>query len=120
MKYLITTSFTLLFCISIYARTIVFFLNPIDETELTIKTERSLSMLPVATLDGNVISISTEKTLENTCIYVVDAHGQVWYEAEIGTLMGTYSFVVTDHPNGTLTLVVQTAEGNYAGEFTLE
>lgn len=76
--------------------------------------------MPTASHDGNVITLYSEKALENVGIYVVDAHGGVLYGAEESTLVGGYTFVLYGNPKGTLFLVIQTSEGYYEGEFSIE
>lgn len=91
-----------------------------DQKDL-IKDERSLSVvLPTALHDGNVIAIYSEKTLEDVGIYVVDAHGGILYSAEESTLVGSHTFTLDGNPKGTLILIIQTNEGYYEGEFSLE
>lgn len=83
------------------------------------KDNRSLSLLPVASHDGNVITICSEKTLEEVCVYVVDAHGNILHTEEVGMLSGEYSFTLGGQPKGTLWLVIQTEEESYEGTFSL-
>lgn len=83
------------------------------------RDNRSLSLFPTASHDGNVITICSEKALEEVCIYVVDAHGNVLHTEEVGTLSGEYSFTLSGEPKGTLWLVVQTDEESYEGTFSL-
>lgn len=91
-----------------------------DQKDL-IKDERSLSIIaPIASHDGNVITIYSEKTLKDVSIYVVDAHGGILYSAEENSLAGNYTFTLDGNPKGTLILVIQTGEGYYEGEFSLE
>ena len=85
-----------------------------------IKDERSLSIAPTASHDGNVVTIYSEKTLEDVSIYVVDVYGGILYSMEESTLIGNYTFTLDGNPKGTLTLVIQTSEGYYEGEFSLE
>ena len=90
-----------------------------DNKDVWVQDNRSLSLLPTAVHDGNVITICSEKTLEEVCIYVVDAHGSVLHTEEVGTLSGEYSFTLSGEPKGTLWLVVQTDEESYEGTFSL-
>ena len=104
--------------ISIYANEPIY-LSYIDKGE-NIGDERSLSIVPTASHDGNVITIYSEKTLEGVGIYVVDAQGVILYSAEESALLGNYTFALDGHPKGTLMLVIQTNEEYYEGEFSLE
>ena len=89
--------------------------NNNDDTR--VKDDRSLSTTPTATLEGNVLCIYTEKTLENARITVADAQGNVWFDAEESSLSGSYSF--TGSPQGMLILRIETKEICYIGEFSL-
>ena len=84
-----------------------------------IRDDRSLSTPLTATLEGNVLCIYTEKTLENARITVADAQGNVWFDAEESSLSGSYSFTLDGSPQGMLTLRIETKEVCYIGEFSL-
>ena len=85
-----------------------------------VRDNRSSSIAPIASHDGNVVTIYSEKTLEDVSIYVVDVYGGILYSMEESTLIGNYTFTLDGNPKGTLTLVIQTSEGYYEGEFSLE
>lgn len=91
--------------------------NNNDDTR--VKDDRSLSTTPTATLEGNVLCIYTEKTLENARITVADAQGNVWFDAEESSLSGSYSFTLDGSPQGMLILRIETKEICYIGEFSL-
>lgn len=84
-----------------------------------IRDDRSLSTPLTATLEGNVLCIYTEKTLENARITVADAQSNVWFDAEESSLSGSYSFTLDGSPQGMLTLRIETKEVCYIGEFSL-
>ena len=81
--------------------------------------DRSLSTPLTATLEGNVLCIYTDKTLENARITVADAQGNVWFDAEESSLSGSYSFTLDGSPQGMLILRIETKEICYIGEFSL-
>lgn len=91
--------------------------NNNDDTR--VKDDRSLSTPLTATLEGNVLCIYTEKTLENARITVADAQGNVWFDAEESSLSGSYSFTLDGSPQGMLILRIETKEICYIGEFSL-
>ena len=91
--------------------------NNNDDTR--VRDNRSLSTTPTATLEGNVLCIYTEKTLENARITVADAQGNVWFDAEESSLSGSYSFTLDGGPQGMLILRIETKEICYIGEFSL-
>lgn len=91
--------------------------NNNDDTR--VRDNRSLSTTPTATLEGNVLCIYTEKTLENARITVADAQGNVWFDAEESSLSGSYSFTLDGSPQGMLILRIETKEICYIGEFSL-
>lgn len=84
-----------------------------------IRDDRSLSTPLTATLEGNVLCIYTDKTLENARITVADAQGNVWFDAEESSLSGSYSFTLDGSPQGMLILRIETKEVCYIGEFSL-
>lgn len=84
-----------------------------------IRDDRSLSTPLTATLEGNVLCIYTEKTLENARITVADAQGNVWFDAEESSLSGSYSFTLDGSPQRMLILRIETKEICYIGEFSL-
>ena len=84
-----------------------------------IRDDRSLSTPLTATLEGNVLCIYTDKTLENARITVADAQGNVWFDAEESSLSGRYSFTLDGSPQGMLILRIETKEICYIGEFSL-
>ena len=73
-----------------------------------IRDDRSLSTPLTATLEGNVLCIYTDKTLENARITVADAQGNVWFDAEESSLSGSYSFTLDGSPQGMLILRIET------------
>lgn len=82
---------------------------------------RSLSNEPVATHDGPQVYIYSEKTLENVCIRVTDANGNVVASEDVDEIQGRYTFYIEDtEVKGTLTLFIQTATESYEGIFSLE
>ncbi len=85
------------------------------------RDERSLSNEPVATHDGLQVYIYSEKTLENVCICVTDANGNVVASEDVDEIQGRYTFYIEDtEVKGTLTLFIQTATESYEGIFSLE
>lgn len=84
-----------------------------------IRDDRSLSTPLTATLEGNVLCIYTDKTLENARITVADAQGNVWFDAKESSLSGSYSFTLDGSPQGMLILRIETKEICYIGEFSL-
>ena len=81
----------------------------------------SLSNEPVATHDGPQVYIYSEKTLENVCIRVTDANGNVVASEDVDEIQGRYTFYIEDtEVKGTLTLFIQTATESYEGIFSLE
>lgn len=85
------------------------------------RDQRSLSNEPVATHDGPQVYIYSEKTLENVCIRVTDANGNVVASEDVDEIQGRYTFYIEDtEVKGTLTLFIQTATESYEGIFSLE
>lgn len=85
------------------------------------RDQRSLFNDPVATHDGPQVYIYSEKTLENVCIRVTDANGNVVASEDVDEIQGRYTFYIEDtEVKGTLTLFIQTATESYEGIFSLE
>lgn len=82
---------------------------------------RSLDGNLVAFHDGPQVYIYSEKTLENVCIRVTDANGNVVASEDVDEIQGRYTFYIEDtEVKGTLTLFIQTATESYEGIFSLE
>ena len=90
-----------------------------DRKDRWVQDERSLFQFLTASHDENVITICSEKTLDEVCVYVVDAHGNILHAEEVGTLSGDYTFTLDGQPKGTLWLVIQTDNESYEGTFSL-
>ncbi len=119
MKQLIAILLIALLSIPVYADEVIplSYKGNIGEN---INDNRSLSIVPTASHDGHVITIHSEKVLEDVGIYVTDAHGTILFCAEESILTGSYTFILDSNPKGTLFLVIQTNEGWYEGEFSLK
>ena len=120
MKQFIVTLLITSLSMSVYASESIYLSFYKNDKGENIKDRRSLSIVPTASHDGNVITIYSEKTLEDVCIYVMDVQGGILYTMEDSTLTGNYTFTLDGNPKVTLMLVIQTGEGYYEGEFSLE
>lgn len=120
MKQFIVTLLITSLSMSIYASESIYLSFYKNDKGENIKDRRSSSIALTASHDSNVITIYSEKTLENVSIYVEDVHGGILYSAEKSVLVGNNTFTLDGNPKGTLMLVIQTGEGYYEGEFFLE
>lgn len=120
MKRLFFFLAAIVFCVNGWSIEEQIILYPDDDKADISKDNRSSSIAPTASHDDNVITIYSGKTLEDVGIYVVDVHGGILYSAEESTLVGNYTFALNGNPKGTLMLVIQTSEGYYEGEFSIE
>ena len=117
MKHVILLGLAFLLSLSIGAQEVIT-LVPIDNGEL-VRDNRSLPGDPTAVLDGNTITIYSEKTWEQVYIYVVDKVGNVQYEVTGISLSGCYTFSLVGVPQGVYTLILQTEMEQYEGDFSL-
>ena len=78
---------------------------------------RSLSFAPEASHDGNKVYIYSSIPSEGIQITVLDEVGNVVYENEV---VGSYVFTLSASIAGELTLVLETKEGIYQGNFNVE
>ena len=78
---------------------------------------RSLSFAPEASHDGNTVYIYSSIPSEGIQITVLDEVGNVVYENEV---VGSYVFTLSGSIAGELTLVLETKEGIYQGNFNVE
>lgn len=119
MKSVILLILSFLFCVNSMADGLYIPLYPKEESAT--REQRSLEMVPIAMLEGNWICIYSEKTLENVCIRVTDANGNVVASEDVDEIQGRYTFYIEDtEVKGTLTLFIQTATESYEGIFSLE
>lgn len=82
---------------------------------------RSISFQPTATLDGNIISISTTVPFSDVKVVVKDMTGNAVYSETIIIPAGQpYSFVLDNAEEGDYVLEVTIWRKNYYGYFTLQ
>ena len=85
----------------------------------TVRDDRSLSMCVSAFHDGRLVTVCSEKVLEDVSIRVRDGGGNVLSEQTGITLSGSYTFLFEGDAEGTLSLTVRTESEVYHGEFSL-
>jgi len=122
MKHFFILLIGLLCCLNSWADEVNIVLEKVGGNYESNQEElRSLSNEPVATHDGPQVYIYSEKTLENVCIRVTDANGNVVASEDVDEIQGRYTFYIEDtEVKGTLTLFIQTATESYEGIFSLE
>lgn len=77
---------------------------------------RSISLIPKASHDGNIIYITVYDPMESIQITVVDSMGNVIYEDET---MGDYTFTLDSNVKGELIIYLEIGEDYYEGSFFL-
>lgn len=86
-----------------------------------IKDERSISLVPTATIDGSTIRIYTSVTVENIQIIVRDHANNIIYSETATLLRGQpYSFHVHGMANQQATLELNIGENVLTGIFSIE
>ena len=120
MKHFFILLIGLLCCLNSWADEVNIVLEKVGGNYESNQEElRSLSNEPVATHDGPQVYIYSEKTLENVCIRVTDANGNVVASEDVDEIQGRYTFYIEDtEVKGTLTLFIQTATESYEGIFS--
>ena len=78
--------------------------------------KRSLSFAPKASHDGNTVYIYSYIPTEEIQIIVWDEAGNVVYE---NVVVGSYIFTLGESITGELTLLLETQEGTYQGNFEI-
>lgn len=121
MKHLITLLMVLLCNLAVWADNVEIPLdstqNPSGQAGNVEKDKRSLSFAPTASHDGNTVYIYSSIPSEEIQITVLDEVGNVVYENEV---VGSYVFTLSGSIAGKLTLVLETKEGIYQGNFNVE
>lgn len=77
---------------------------------------RSLSFAPEASHDGNTVYIYSCIPMEEIQITVWDEAGNVVYE---NVVVGSCVFTLSESITGELTLILETQEGTYQGNFEI-
>lgn len=117
MKHFIFACITFLFAFQSLAQAIDIKFIPEEATE----DLRSVSFKPTATLDGNIISISTTVPFSDVKVVVKDMIGNAVYSETIIIPAGQpYSFVLDNAEEGDYVLEVTIWRKNYYGYFTLQ
>lgn len=95
--------------------------NNTDRWEKWGKDERSISLVPTATIDGSTIRIYTSVTVENIQIIVRDHANNIIYSETATLLRGQpYSFHVHGMANQQATLELNIGENVLTGIFSTE
>ena len=108
----------LLLCFPLFAKERIV-LECWDYEDWWTRDDRSLSMCVSAFHDGRLVTVCSEKVLEDVSIRVRDAGGNVLSEQTGITLSGSYTFLLEGDAEGTLSLTVRTESEVYHGEFSL-
>lgn len=78
---------------------------------------RSISLIPKASHDGNTVHITVYDPMESIQITVVDSMGNIVY---INTISGNCTFTLDASITGELTLILAIQEDVYGGKFYIE
>lgn len=116
MKHFIFACVTLLFAFQSIAQAIDIKFIP----EETAEDLRSVSISPTASLNGNIISISTAVTLFNMSVVVKDMTGNAVYSETITIPTKQHSFVLDNVENGDYILEVTFGDKYFYGYFKLQ
>ena len=88
-----------------------------DERYRSVNTNRP----PVASIEGDILSLSFEDALSNLTVCVMNDEGvKVYEEVASSEAGGTYSFSLAGEANGQYQVVLLHRLGHLTGSFTLE
>ena len=88
-----------------------------DERYRSVNTNRP----PVASIEGDILSLSFEDALSNLTVCVMNDEGVKVYEDVVSSEAGgTYSFSLAGEANGQYQVVLLHRLGHLTGSFTLE
>lgn len=91
-----------------------------DTKEEWNKDERSITLEPTATIDGNIIRIYTNVTISGLHTFIKDSMGNIVYAYNDMTPSRCHTFEVYDLPEGEYILEVEIGEESYYGDFIID
>lgn len=84
-----------------------------------VKDRRSITLEPTVTIDGYIIRIYSDVTVENVSIVIKDAWGNVVYSNRSISPARCHSFELFGLTEGEYVLEFEIGEDNYYGEFMI-
>lgn len=88
-----------------------------DSKEIWVKEERSITLEPTATIDGNIIRIYSNVTIMNLEMSIKDSMGNIVYFYNDMTPSRCHTFDIDDLTEGEYILEIRIGEESYYGSF---
>ena len=84
------------------------------------KDERSITLVPTATIDGNTIRIYSDVTISGLQASIKDSMGNIVYSYNDMTSSRCHTFEVYGLPEGEYTLELKIGEASFYGNFIID
>lgn len=84
------------------------------------KDERSITLVPTATIDGNTIRIYSDVTISGLQASIKDSMGNIVYSYNDMTSSRCHTFEVYGLPEGEYTLELKIGEDSFYGNFIID
>lgn len=117
MKHLLLTCISLLLCINCLAEEATIQVYK-SYPERRFKDRRSITLEPTATIDGNMIHIYTDMTVDNVSIAVKDQSGNIVHTSTDTTSSRCHTFMLYDLPKSEYMLEFTIGDTSYYGYFS--
>lgn len=90
-----------------------------DYKDIWCKDERSITLKPTATIDGNVIRIYSDMMVDNVTIVIKDLFGNIVYSSADETPSRCHIFEIYDLPKGNYRLELEIGDMAFYGIFSI-
>lgn len=90
-----------------------------DRQEKWCKDERSITLNPTATIDGNVIRIYSDMMVDNVTIVIKDLFGNIVYSSADEAPSRCHIFEIYDLPKGNYRLELEIGDMAFYGIFSI-
>lgn len=107
------------FCMGIKATEREIILNNCTNKENRVHDERSISIVPTATIDGNTIHIQTNLPVENLQISVKDSYNNIVYSNNDTSCSRSHIFYLNTLSKGEYTIELTIGDEEFYGFFSL-
>lgn len=119
MRHLLLTCISLLFCINSLAEEVVVELHR-SHTKDRVKDNRSITLEPTATIDGNTICIYTNVAIMDLQTSIKDSMGNTVYTYNDATPSRCHTFEVYGLPEGEYIIEFTIGEDSFYGNFIID
>ncbi len=106
------------FCNNILAEEVEIALHCGNNNKDWVKDERSITLEPTATIDGNIIRIYSDVAIENVSVVIKDKSDNIVYSNTNMPPSRCHTFEVYDLPKGEYTLEFEIGDEPFYGYFS--